>query len=130
MSAAASPAAPPPTITTEFGAELGAGLAEGSPSFSRIKTLSPTFSTFQRAIGSSAGARNASPVRRLKQAWCQGQRTVSPTIIPPSESLLTGHPDLKSGLGESGILLRLQRVRAVAQQPIICLFAMICSCWT
>ena len=25
--------------------------------------------------GFSAGARSASPVRRLKQAWCQGQRT-------------------------------------------------------
>ena len=30
----------------------------------------------------SAGARSASPVRRLKHAWCHGQRTVSPTIAP------------------------------------------------
>ena len=40
----------------------------GSGSFSRTKAMSPTRSTRQQAIGSSAGARNASPVRTLKQA--------------------------------------------------------------
>jgi hypothetical protein len=35
-----------------------------------------------RSIGSSAGARSASPVRRLKQAWCHGHRNVSPTTRP------------------------------------------------
>src|SRR5438128_1469268 len=32
--------------------------------------------------GLNAGAPTASPVRRLKQAWCQGQRTVSETTSP------------------------------------------------
>ena len=36
--------------------------------FSRTKSLPPLVSTFQELTGSSAGARSASPVRRLKQA--------------------------------------------------------------
>src|ERR1035441_6861534 len=46
-------------------------------------TILPSrISVDQHATGPSAGARTASPVRRLKQAWCQGQRTVSPTVRP------------------------------------------------
>ena len=51
-------------------------------SFSRTTIRSPTISTRQQGTGSKAGARTASPVLRLKQAWCQGQRTVSPATIP------------------------------------------------
>jgi hypothetical protein len=36
--------------------------------FSRTKTLPPLVSTFHELTGSSAGARSASPLRRLKQA--------------------------------------------------------------
>ena len=72
MSAAASPAAPPPTMTIDSGIgrapDGDARVAAGLASFSLTKTLSPTRSTRQHAIGSSAGARSASPVRRLKQA--------------------------------------------------------------
>jgi hypothetical protein len=53
----------------------------GSSNF-RAKTVAPGRSTLQHAIGSSAGARSASPFRRLKQAWCNGHRTVSPTTNP------------------------------------------------
>jgi hypothetical protein len=42
------------------------GCAAGN--FSRTKILSPSCSTRQQAIESSAGARSASPVRRLKHA--------------------------------------------------------------
>ena len=35
-----------------------------------------------------AGAPIASPVRRLKQAWCQGHRTVSSTINPAASGPL------------------------------------------
>ena len=48
----------------------------------RTKILPSCCSTVQHASGANAGARTASPVRRLKQAWCQGQRTVSSTISP------------------------------------------------
>jgi hypothetical protein len=49
-------------------------------------TFSPRRSTRQHATGESAGRRERlAGVRRLKHAWCQGQRTVSPTIAP-SES--------------------------------------------
>jgi hypothetical protein len=34
---------------------------------------------------SEGGARNAAPVRRLKQAWCHGQR-ISPSTTSPSAS--------------------------------------------
>src|SRR4029079_7613507 len=44
--------------------------------------LLPRRSVSQQAIGESAGERSASPERRLKQAWCQGQRTVWPSITP------------------------------------------------
>src|SRR5262249_62076149 len=87
LPAAATPAAPPPTITTRSGFPLGpralpaARLPAGSI-FSRTKIEPLRFSTRQHGIGLNAGAATASPVRRLKQAWCQGHRTVSPTINP------------------------------------------------
>src|SRR5262249_57017676 len=87
ISAAANPAAPPPTITTRsgFAPELRAlpavRLSAGSI-FSRTKTVPLRFSTRQHGIGLKAGAATASPVRRLKQAWGQGHRTGSPTINP------------------------------------------------
>jgi len=75
MSAAARPAAPPSTITTDAGAPAAVAraaqastLGSARASFSRTKTTSPVRSTRQQAIGSSAGARTASRVRRLKQA--------------------------------------------------------------
>src|SRR5215471_16794501 len=69
ISAAASPAAPPPMIRTEEGGaafEIAAGPAGGS--FPRTNRFSPACSTRQHGIGSSAGALRASPVRKLKQA--------------------------------------------------------------
>jgi len=84
ISVAAKPAAPPPTITIFCGPpgasttrRLGAGAA-----FPRTKTLPPSTSVDQHAMGPSAGALTASPVRKLKHAWCHGQRTVSSTISP------------------------------------------------
>ena len=51
-----------------------------------IARLQPLLNLFfQQAIGLSAGACSASPVRRSKQAWCQGQRTV-PSATTPSAS--------------------------------------------
>jgi len=41
----------------------------------------PRCSIRQHDTGLSAGGRNASPVRKLKPAWCRGQRTVSATSI-------------------------------------------------
>jgi hypothetical protein len=71
------------TNDNETADELGLTWARlGLASFSRTKMWSPTVSTRQVATGSKAGARIASPVRRLKQAWCQGQRTVSPDSTP------------------------------------------------
>jgi hypothetical protein len=52
----------------------------------RTKTLLLRTATDQQETGSNAGARTASPVRRLKQAWCRGQRTVSPTIRPSARA--------------------------------------------
>src|SRR5262249_46722177 len=60
---------------------LAVSLSAGS-TFSRTNTVPLRFSTRQHGIGLKAGAATASPVRRLKQAWCQGHRTVSPTIHP------------------------------------------------
>jgi hypothetical protein len=45
-------------------------------------TLAPTRSTRQQGMGSNAGGRITAPVRRLKQAWCNRQRTSSATIRP------------------------------------------------
>ena len=53
-----------------------------SETLSRTKMRPSRRSTRQHEVAFSAGAASASPVRRLKQAWCQGQRTVSPTISP------------------------------------------------
>jgi hypothetical protein len=66
------------TLDDVAGGSMLRGL--GAVSLSRTKTMSSTRSTRQQAMGSSAGARSASPVRRLKQAWCRTQRNVSPTI--------------------------------------------------
>ena len=59
-------------------------------------------------MGLSAGALTASPVRKLKHAWCHGQRTVSPTIalaargpeLPPlpAIALETFPPDARTAL--------------------------------
>src|SRR5262249_31185306 len=87
IAAAANPAAPPPTTTTRsgFALELRAlpavRLSAGSI-FSRTNTVPLRFSTRQHGIGLKAGAATASPVRSLKQPWCKGHRTVSPTINP------------------------------------------------
>ena len=71
--AAANPAPPPPTMTIERGApgrprEGPAPRTLGSGSFSLTYTVSSIRSTRQQGTGSSAGARNGSPVRRLKHA--------------------------------------------------------------
>ena len=69
MSAAASPAAPPPIMMIEEGcAVVDTRLRPAGTTFSFTKTFSPTCSMCQHGIGSSAGARKASPVRRLKHA--------------------------------------------------------------
>jgi hypothetical protein len=52
----------------DWRAEVAAAVGRASGNFSRTKIRSPSRSTRQQAIGSSAGARSASPVRRLKQA--------------------------------------------------------------
>jgi hypothetical protein len=61
---------------------LGAARLPAGSIFSRTNSMPLRFSTRQLGIGLNAGAASASPVRRLKQAWCHGQRTVSPTINP------------------------------------------------
>src|SRR6185369_952371 len=105
ISAAANPAAPPPTITIRSGlvpSSLAPALRRSDGgTFSRTKSLPSRCSTRQRDIGLNAGAAAASPVRRLKQAWCQGQRTVSPTISP-SASGPPGHA-FKSRVRAMGI---------------------------
>jgi hypothetical protein len=73
VSAAAKPAAPPPTITILSGSErAGAVLpflfAAGISSLVCTKSLPSRCSTVQRETGLKAGARKAFPVRRLKQA--------------------------------------------------------------
>ncbi len=82
ISAAAKPAAPPPAITTRRG-PLPAAFLAGWAGAGAPTTILPSFSvTSQRPTGSIAGARSASPVRRQKRAWCQGQRTWWPTSSP------------------------------------------------
>jgi hypothetical protein len=49
-------------------ADVDAGVGRAAGNFSRTKIRLPSRSTRQQAIGSSAGARSASPVRRLKHA--------------------------------------------------------------
>jgi hypothetical protein len=69
ISAAANPAAPPPTITTraDFSPALRAGPAAGSI-FPRTITLPSRCSARQHGTGLNAGAPMASPLRRLKRA--------------------------------------------------------------
>ena len=104
-SAAARPAAPPPKITTE-GGELGglfvfvSGYCASAGSLSRTKTLLPTRSTRQRGIASNAGADEAMPVRRLKQAWCRGSAAHRRRSTP-----------LRGDHGNAYSQLRLQRIR-------------------
>ncbi len=90
ISAAAKPAAPPPMITIFCGPpDVGAARLPGvGAAFSRTNTLPSRSSVDQHATGLSAGARTASPVRRLKHAWCHGQRTVSSTISPSASGPL------------------------------------------
>src|SRR5262245_3023627 len=79
ISAAANPAAPPPTITTRsgFALELRAlpavRLSAGSI-FSRTNAVPLCFSTRQHGIGLKAGAATASPVRRLADNQSVGER--------------------------------------------------------
>ena len=71
ISAAAKPAAPPPTITILCGASparLPRDSGFGCFRFSLTKILPSRCSTDQHATGLKAGARKASPVRRSKQA--------------------------------------------------------------
>jgi hypothetical protein len=69
ISAAANPAAPPPTITILFGSSrLPRGLVSGRARFSRTTILPSRSSTSHVSTGLKAGARNASPVRRSKHA--------------------------------------------------------------
>jgi hypothetical protein len=67
---------------TESGVVLSRGFGFGRLRLLRTEIIPSRCSTSQHAIGLSAGARRASPVRKSKQAWCQGQRTVSPTRRP------------------------------------------------
>jgi hypothetical protein len=87
FSAAANPAAPPPTITILSGDPAAGAMPRlacdsGVSFLVRTKILPSRCSRFQHATGLKAGACKASPVRRLKQAWCHGHRTVSSTISP------------------------------------------------
>ena len=59
---------------------LAAGGAEGNNP--RTKMASPTVSVRQVASGANAGAQVAAPLRRSKQAWCQGQWMWSPSTRP------------------------------------------------
>ncbi len=72
ISAAAKPAAPPPTITIRSGAGgCWAPLfpVAGAGCFFRFtKIFPPLCSTAQQETGLMAGAERASPVRRLKHA--------------------------------------------------------------
>ena len=56
------------TIDAGMRREAEEAPAAGSVTFSLAYTVSPTRSTRQLEMGSSAGARSASPVRRLKLA--------------------------------------------------------------
>ena len=58
---------------------ISAGRAVWPSRFSLTKIRPSRCSTFQHSTGLKAGARTASPLRRSKQAWCQGHRTLSPT---------------------------------------------------
>ena len=80
-------------MVTEEGDAVAAspGSARGrrcQRSRSRTNTLLPTRSTRQQAMGSRAGARNAAPVRRLKQAWCRGHRMVSADDQPGGQGAM------------------------------------------
>ena len=70
ISAAANPAAPPPMITIFSGAltALARAFGVGRSRFSRTVIFPSRCSIFQHSIGSIAGARRASPLRKLKQA--------------------------------------------------------------
>jgi hypothetical protein len=52
------------------------------PHRTRTENRSSRRSTRQHEVAVNADAACASPVRRLKQAWCHGQRTVSSAIRP------------------------------------------------
>jgi hypothetical protein len=69
-------------------APLDGSLRSGGAAFSRTKILSSRFSTRQHDKALNAGAPIASPVRKLKRAWCHGQWTVSPAIKPSASGPL------------------------------------------
>lgn len=70
VSNAACAAAPPPMMTIDAGVSAASGNTGGDGVSRRARTtyLSPMHSTVQQSTGFSAGARMASPVRKLKQA--------------------------------------------------------------
>ena len=80
-------------------------VCSASASLSETYTLPSRCSTRQHDTGSSAVGRSGAPLRRLKQAWCQGQRTVS----APSSSSASGR---RSAIGAD----REQVVAAACQQ--------------
>ena len=48
----------------------------------RTNKVLSMISTFHFVSAVKAGARSATPVRKLKQAWCQEQRISSPATRP------------------------------------------------
>lgn len=85
-------------------------LREGSARQPGEQRVAPAdFLDRQQGTGSRAGARSASPVRKLKHAWCQGQRTVPSTINPSpsdhrSEYNGTDDKEFIAAAGEKDIL--------------------------
>jgi hypothetical protein len=74
-------------MTIDAGAP-GRGPRGAGTSLSPTRTVSPARSTWKHEMGLSAGAPSGWPVRRSKQAWCHGQRTVSPTTSPSASGPL------------------------------------------
>ena len=61
------------------------GFADGVDHCYSNRMMPFSTATSQHGRGSKAGAESASPVRKLKQAWCQGQRT-DPSVTRPEPS--------------------------------------------
>lgn len=62
---------------THYGGPLGEGLFDGE-----CVRCPWHHARFEAATGDAAGAPAASPVAASKRAWCQGQRTHSPSKSP------------------------------------------------
>ena len=62
--------------------DAAAGRSENVINVTLANRSAGFFARQRRTTASSAGARTASPVRRLKHAWCHGHRIVSPTTSP------------------------------------------------